>query len=89
MARGITKKCILKDQYVCKHSTLDGLQFDAASLQQLGLKAVSPVRAIVAGCASWKHESAPRIARAVTELLAAWSQAMQLLATVARLKQGL
>jgi hypothetical protein len=85
----LQKKCILKDQYVCKHSTLDNLQFDAASLQQLGLKAVSPVRAIVAGCASWTHESASRIARAVTELLAAWSQAMQLLATVARLKQGL
>jgi hypothetical protein len=68
--------------------TVRGLQFDAISLQRLGAAAVAPVRSIVAGCANWTAESAPIIARAVTELLAAWAKSMQLLTTVAQLEKG-
>lgn len=63
--------------------TMRGLQFHAASLQRLGAEVVAPVRAIVAGCASWTPESGLFISRSVAELLTVWAQTMQLLTTVA------
>ena len=63
--------------------TMRGLQFHAVSLERLGNQVVAPVRAIVAGCASWTPDSGLFISRSVTELLTVWAQTMQLLATVA------